>query len=76
MYLIKKFKPLINKNIRGTGLGGDEPTEHEVLIEKIINIYEDTNQKTDEAISEASQKEKSEKEASLDVRQTAMERMS
>ena len=57
-------------------MGGDEPTEHEILIEEVINIHDDTGQKAEEATTEASEKDKADREAALDVRQTAMEHMS
>ena len=71
--LVKKYRPLINKNIQGTGLGGDKPTEHEVLVEEVINIFDDTASKAQEAAAEATEKERTDREAALDVRCIAME---
>ena len=71
--LIKKFRPLINKNIQDTGVGGEEPTEHEVLIEEVINVSDDTAHKAQEAATEATEKERNEREAALEVRRVAME---
>ena len=76
MAIIKKYKPLINKDIQGTGLGGDEPTEHQVLTEEIINIHDDSLQKAEEATAESNKRVKADREAALDIRKTAMESMS
>lgn len=73
--LIKKFKVLINKEKSETGQGGEEPTEYLVLIEEIINIHEDTIQRVEQATNEATEKDKQDREAALDVRLTAMESM-
>ena len=71
--LTKKFRPLMNKNIQDTGVGGEEPTEHEVLIEEVINVSDDTAHKAPEAATEATEKERNEREAALEVRRVAME---
>ena len=49
MALIKKYIFMINKEKTETGIGGDEPSEFDVLIEEIINISDDTLQKSEEA---------------------------
>ena len=56
--IVKKYRPLINKEIQDTGLGGDEPTEHQVLVEEVINISDDTASKAKEAATVAGEKEK------------------
>ena len=45
MALIKKHRLMINKEKTQTGIGGDEPSEFDVLIEEIINIFDETLQK-------------------------------
>ena len=36
---------MMNKEETQTGIGGDEPSELDVLIEEIINIFDETLQK-------------------------------
>lgn len=71
MALIKKHRPMINKEKTQTGIGGDEPSEFDVLIEEIINISDDTLQKCEEATEKEKEKEKS----ALEIRKVAMETM-
>ena len=61
--LIKKFRPLINKSIQDTGLGGDEPTEHEVLVQEVEFLRE--KMKCDQ--------ENRQKDRELQVNQTNMQ---
>ena len=63
MTLIKKHRLMINKEKTQTGLGGDEPSEFDVLIEEIINISDDTLQKCEEVTEK-----KKEKKSALKVR--------
>ena len=62
---------MINKEKTQTGIGGDEPSEFDVLIEEIINISNDTLQKCEEA----TEKEKEKKNSALEVKKVAMETM-
>ena len=71
--ILSRTAPLMNKNIQDTGVGGEEPTEHEVLIEEVINVSDDTAHKAQEAATEATEKERNEREAALEVRRVAME---
>ena len=71
MALIKKYRFMINKEKTQTGIGGDEPSEFDVLIEEIINISDDTLQKSEEA----TEKEKEKENSALEVRKVAMETM-
>ena len=71
MALIKKHRPMINKEKTQTGIGGDEPSEFDVLIEEIINISDDTLQKCEEATEKEKEKEKS----ALEIGKVAMETM-
>ena len=59
MALIKKHRPIINKEKTQTGLGGDEAAEFDVLVEEIINISDNTLQKCVEATEKEMEKEKS-----------------
>ena len=56
MALIKKHRLLINKEKTQTGIGGDEPSEFDVLIKEIINISDDTIQKFEEATKKEKEK--------------------
>ena len=62
---------MINQQKTQTGIGGDEPSEFDVLIEEIINISDDTLQKCEEA----TEKEKEKEKAALEIRKVAMETM-
>ena len=71
MALIKKQRLMINKEKTQTRIGGNEPSEFDVLIEEIINISDDTLQKCEEATKKEKEKEK----PALEVRKVAMETM-
>ena len=71
MALIKKHRLMIIKEKTQTGIGGEEPSEFDVLMEEIINISDDTLQK----FEEATEKEKDKETSALEVRNVAMETM-
>ena len=71
MALINKHRLMINKEKTQTGIGGEEPSEFDVLMEEIINTSDDTLQKWEEATEKIKEKEKS----TLEVRKVAMETM-
>lgn len=73
--LIKKFRVKINKEKNQTGEGGGEPSEFDVLVEEIINISEDTEQKKETEKEQAMEKENDEQNKALEIRQVAMESM-
>ena len=71
MALTKKRILMINKEKTQTEIGGDEKSEFDVLIEKIINISDDTLQKCEEA----TEKEKEREKSALGVGKVSMETM-
>ena len=75
MNLVKKYRAKISKEKNETWLGGDKPTEFEVLLEKIINIPEDTLQKKEAENKKAMEKEANERNQVLEIRQIAMEKI-
>ena len=73
--LQRKHKTQTNKEEKETGLGGNEPTEFDVLIEEIINISNDTEQKSLEETNQKKVLAEKDQNAALQVRQVAMETM-
>ena len=71
MTLLKKHRLMIHKEKTQTGIGGDEPSEFDVLKEEIINISDDTLKKYEKA----TEKEKDKEKSALEVRKITMETM-
>ena len=67
--IMRKHKAKTRKEVQGTGLGGEEPTEYETLLEDLIERYEESELETTE--KKAVEKDK---QTVLDIRKTAMER--
>lgn len=60
---------------RGTGLGGDELTEEEELLEELIEIGEETEKRVEEENEEKKASVERERGQALEMRQRAMERI-
>ena len=73
--LQRKQKAKVNKDIKTSGLGGEEPSEFEVLIEEIINISEDTEAKTLQETNHKKEVSENAKNAAMEVRKVALESM-
>lgn len=74
--LMRKYKAKNNKEIRGSGLGGDPPTEFDTLLEDLIELSDECDLKHELAVEEKKNSANLEQQKALEVRQTAMERMS
>lgn len=69
----KKFKAKRAKELKATGLGGEEPTEYELLLEELIELSEECDKKSEEQTETLKAKINEEKQKALDTRQRAME---
>ena len=58
--------------MQGTGLGGQELTEYETLLEDLIERYEESELKSEQEVADKKSIEK-DKQTALDIRKTAME---
>ena len=69
----KKYIAQARKQEGATGLGGEEPTEYETLIEEIIELSKESDLKyiNDTGVKKS---EQDDKQKAIDMRQTAMER--
>ena len=76
MNIMKKFTAATNKEIRSTGLGGDDITERDVLLEELTALHQDTEKRYAEGQQLKKSNEETERNAALDIRNRAMERHS
>ena len=58
--------------MQGTGLGGQELTEYETLLEDLIERYRESELKSEQEVADKKSIEK-DKQTALDIRKTAME---
>lgn len=73
--LTKKYKAKLGKEERSTGGGSVDVTEAEKLLEELIRIEEDTNERADEESKERQIVEDENKAKALEMRKRAMETM-
>ena len=73
--IMKKHKTKMNREKNETGVGGNVPTEYEVLLEELININDDTIARVDDENEKKKTEAEVEKAKATEIRQIAMERM-
>ena len=75
-HLAKKQKVKNSDEVKASGLGGEELTEFDILIEDLISLSEDSDARQE--LESENKKAANEKEIqkAKDIRQTAMERLS
>ena len=73
--LQRKHKAKLNKDSKATRLGGEESPEFEILIEKIINISEDTGAKYLQQTKYKKEVSDNSKNGTLEVRKVALDSM-
>ena len=69
----ERFTTIMRKYVQGTGLGGQELTEYETLLEDLIERYEESELKSEQEVADKKSIEK-DKQTALDIRKTAVER--
>ena len=69
---MRKYNAKIRKEVQGTGLGGQELTEYETLLEDLIERYRESELKSEQEVADKKSIEK-DKQTALDIRKTAME---
>ena len=74
MTIMKRFKAKTRKEVAATGLGGDEPTEYEILVEDLTERFEESDRKMEQDSEAKKSRVESEKNKALEMRQKAMER--
>ena len=73
--IMKKHKTKMNREKNETGIGGNIPTEYDVLLEELININEDTIARVENENDNKKTEVEAEKAKATEIRQIAMERM-
>ena len=74
--IMKKYKAQTNKELKSSGLGGDELGEFDTLMEDLIAMSNESDLKQDAENESKKKANDIEKEKALEVRQLAMERLS
>ena len=69
----ERFTTIMRKYVQGTGLGGQELTEYETLLEDLIERYEESELKSEQEVADKKSIEK-DKQTALDIRKTEVER--
>ena len=72
--IMKKHKAKTRKEVSATGLGGDEPTEYEIILEDLIEMSDECDLRGEQESAEKEQNTEDEKAKALDIRKTATER--
>ena len=70
--IMRKYNAKIRKEVQGTGLGGQELTEYETLLEDLIERYRESELKSEQEVADKKSIKK-DKQTALDIRKTAME---
>ena len=65
----------MNKEVKGSGTAGDEPSEYEILIEDLIQLNDESDLKQESATEEKKNALEIEQQKAIEVRQQAMERI-
>ena len=73
--LMRKYKARMNKEVKGSGTAGDEPSEYEILIEDLIQLSGESDLKQESAAEEKKNALEIEQQKAIEVRQQAMERI-
>ena len=58
--IMRKYKAEWGKEIQGTGLGGEEPTEGETLLENLVKKYQESDSKIEQKVTDKKQLKKTE----------------
>lgn len=74
--IMKKYKAQTNKDLKASGLGGDEPSEFENLMEDLILMSNESDLKQDTDNESKKKANDLEQKKGIEVRQLAMERLS
>lgn len=70
--IIRQYRAKIRKEVQGTGLGGQELTGYETLLEDLIERYEEKQLKSEQEVVDKKSIER-DKQTVLDIRKTAIE---
>jgi len=73
---MKKYKVNNNKEIRDTGIGGKELSEHDVLLEELTALYKESEKRQGEEQQLKKTAAETERNKALSIRDMAMERYS
>ena len=71
--IMKSYKAKTRKEVQGTGLAGEELTEYEMILEDLIERFEESDRNTEEESDKKRAKGKDDKEKAQDIRNKAME---
>ena len=72
--IMKKHRIQMNKAKKLSGVGGEEVTEFDILVEDLIELSDDTDARSEEKLEEKKKSDQEDRKKALDVRNTAMER--
>ena len=73
--LVRKHKFKLAKEERASGIGGEELTEVEALLEELISINEETEKRVEDEDGERKKTVEKEKKQAMEMRQRAMEKL-
>ena len=74
-YLMKKFSAKNNAEINATGIGGEEPTEYEILLQDLLDLSNDSDARQETINEKRKATVDDEKRKALDIREIAMENL-
>lgn len=72
--IAKRYQAKVAKEERGTGLGGEELTEKEALLEELVDIRDETERRVEEEAGVRRGNAEVERSQALEMRERAMER--
>ena len=70
--IMRKYKAKIRKEVQGNGLGGQELTEYETMLEDLIERYEERELKSEQEVADKKSIKK-DTQTVFNIRKTAME---
>ena len=73
--LMKKYQAQTNADLKRSGIGGDELSEYEILIEDLISQSNDADIKHETEVANKKRNLDEEQQKAVSVRETAMERL-
>ena len=71
----RRHKSKTYREIKGSGTGGEELTEYEILIEDMIALSEDSDKKVESEAENAKSNTNADRQKALEIRKKAMETM-
>ena len=71
----RRYKTKISNEVKATGIGGEELTEYEMLLEDLIDLSTETDKKFGAEAESAKVSADAERKKGVDIRKLAMETM-